>query len=469
MTTSRAGRRLSPVHRIGRPGRATRFLLAALALSAGTYVLEPILRPPPALPAPKAVQIPGDTAPLDAGSGPTTPVAGGDRLPLDQRIAFWTARAQRRPDDFLSLVQLALVHAEHARLVADLGEFEQAMGLIGRSIAIVPAYPPTIRARASIRYAIHDFAGAQADARTVLAAMPTDPSALAVLGDAAVELGRPQDAQVAYDRLAVLAPGPWLDVRRARLAYATRDPARAATLADGAWSVAAADPDTEPTDAGFYAFAAGEFDRLAGRPAAARQAYEAALAIRPGDLGALVGLARIDAFDGRMAEALAELRRAAAIAPQPDTMAILGDLEAQTGDAAGAAREAKTLRAIEQLGRIEGIVYDRVLLRFELDHGAASDALLAEARTSAAARPDPIGYDLVAWSLHRLGRDSEASREIARALASEPDDARLLFHAGAIAFALGDPAAGAMFRRALDLGPALDPIERAEASRLLGG
>jgi hypothetical protein len=59
------------------------------------------------------------------------------------------------------------------------------------------------------------------------------------------------------------------------------------------------------------------------------------------------------------------------------------------------------------------------------------------------------------------------SRSPRRALGA--DDARLRFHAGAIALARGDIEAGRLsLRSALDLGPALDPIERIESERLLG-
>ena len=47
-------------------------------------------------------------------------------------------------------------------------------------------------------------------------------------------------------------------------------------------------------------------------------------------------------------------------------------------------------------------------------------------------------------------------------------DARTLFHAGAIAVARGDTiAASGWLQRAVDLGPALDPIERTEAMTIL--
>ncbi len=177
-------------------------------------------------------------------------------------------------------------------------------------------------------------------------------------------------------------------------------------------------------------------------------------------------LGRIDAFDGRTNAAIAGLEAAAAIVPQPETLALLGDLQSMNGDA-GATGTFKTVRFIAQLGSIQGQVYDRQLLRFELDHGGASTAILDAARASLEARPDSTGHDLVAWALYRLGRLDEAAAEIKAARAYGADDARVRFHDGAIALARGDTTSGrALLAAAIADGPALDPIERAGAIEL---
>ena len=234
-------------------------------------------------------------------------------------------------------------------------------------------------------------------------------------------------------------------------------------------ALAAVSADDENTDVGFYAYAVGEYARLTGDATSARTAYEQAIAIRATDLGSIVGLARIDAFEGRTADAIAGLRRAADIAPQPETLGLLGDLLAASGDAKGSETQYATVRFVEQLGEIGSTVFDRVLLRFDADHGGATDDVLAKARASLATRPDTTGHDAVAWTLYRLGRYDEAAREIDSAAADGAADARLTFHTGAIELAHGDTVAGrAALTKALALGPALDPNERAEAQRLLG-
>jgi tetratricopeptide (TPR) repeat protein len=390
-----------------------------------------------------------------------------DRLPLDDRLAFWTDRVAAQPNDFLSLTQLAQAHVESARLTADLAGYQRAAELIDAALAVVPAYPPTIRARGAVRYAMHDFRGALADGLTVLTVSPDDVAAIALTGDAALELGDLTTAEDVYDRLEATSPGPWLDVRLARLASARGDHAGALALARKASGGAAS---ADSAEAGFYAYAVGEYARLAGDAEAARVGYEEALRARPTDLGALVGLARVDAFEGRTNEAIAGLRRASTIVPQPETLALLGDVLGMRGDRAEANDQFDTVRLIGQLGDLQGSVYDRVIMRFELDHGGATTKVLDAARASLAARPDWTGHDTLAWALYRLGRFEEAAAEIAAARGLGADDARLRFHEGAILVARGAVAEGErLLSAALDLGPALDPAERAEAQGLLAG
>lgn len=451
-----------------RPGRGVGVLLAAIVIAAGTYLTAVLGSGGPSTPATTPVPVlpvPGDIAPLAAGGDQAAGPTADGRLPIADRLAFWTGRVQANPGDFLSFVQLALVEAEGARLTVDLDGYQRALVHIDRSLAIVPAYPPTIRARGSIRFALHDFRGALADAEQVLAVAPTDAAALALHGDALVELGRPGDAVADYDRLAVSSPGPWLDVRQARLASVNGEASRAVSLARKALAGASTG---DPAEIGFYAYALGEYARLAGDAATARSGFETALDARPTDVGALIGLARIDAFEGRLDAAISGLRRATAIVPQPEALALLGDLEVAQGDAGAADATFRTVRFIGDLGAVEGAVYDRQVIRFDLDHGAATPASLEAAVTSLAAQPDSAGHDLLAWALYRLGRVDDAALEIGAARAMGANDARLRFHDGAIALALGDAGRGReLLQSALDDGPALDPTERAEAVRLM--
>ena len=81
--------------------------------------------------------------------------------------------------------------------------------------------------------------------------------------------------------------------------------------------------------------------------------------------------------------------------PSPRRSPLLGDLQAASGASAEADRQFETVRFVKRLGEVQSTVFDRPLIRFELDHGGASEAVLAEARASLAARPDASGHDAV--------------------------------------------------------------------------
>ena len=449
-------------HGLRRP-RAIGILVAAVLLAGGTYLTTALLRPTNSAPPPAA------RSEALGAPGAANADAPGSVEQLGRSIKVWAANLAAEPRDFLSATTLAALYHERGRLTGDLTDQQRALEAAQTAVRIAPTEPAAHGLEAAIRYTIHDFSGALADADALYRSDATQLGALATRADAELELGRLADARTDYAVLASQAHGPALDVRLARLASVTGGTMEALRLARSARDAAVAQAAAgETPDVGFYQFAAGEYARLAGDATAARQGYAAALALRATDLGALVGLARIDAFEGNTTAAIAGLQQAAAIAPQPETLALLGDLQAASGDRTAAARQFETVRFIERLGEIASTVFDRSLVRFELDHGGASEAVLAKARESLAGRPDGAGHDTVAWALYRLGRFDAAAVEIAAAAADGAADARLLFHRGAIALARGDTAGGrAGLAAALALGPALDPNERSEAEGLL--
>jgi Flp pilus assembly protein TadD len=448
---------------LARP-RAVGILAAALLIAGASYGLAALR--PPAQVAPAAIDVPQEPAmvALPGAAAGEPEIASLEQI--DDSIRAWTINLAANPKDFISATNLALLYHGRGRLSGDLGDQARALEAARTATAIAPTETAARSLEASILYTLHDFAGSLAVADALYRANAADLGALATRADSELELGLSTAAQADYDILAVAAPGPAVDVRRARLAYLTGNPARALALALSARDTQAEDPDA---DLGFYQYAVGEYARLSGDAALARTAYAAALAIRPTDMGALVGLARVDAFEGRTDAAIAGLTAAAGIVPQPETLTLLGDLESLRGDTAAADAQYATVRAIRQLSQLDGTVYDRQLLLFELDHGGATAEVLAAAQAGLATPTDAAGHDLVAWAAYRLGQTDLAGREIELALGGGVVDARILEHAGAIAILGGDRTRGeALLQQALALGPALDPLATAEAHRLLG-
>jgi tetratricopeptide (TPR) repeat protein len=461
MTTPSISSNRRPPIRAPRP---LAIVFASVLIVVATYAWSALRYAPPGEARPvtpsNPIAIPGRQAPIDIGA-----TTIGTLRQIDHSIEAWSKNLAANPKDFLAATNLSLLYHGRGRLTYDLADHERALAAARTALAIEPTYAPARASEATILFTLHDFRGAYVAADALVRDDPSQSGALATRFDAELELGRLDDARTDLRRLGPIG-GPAILIRQARLDSATGDTAGALDTARRARDAAI---DDDEQDIGFYAYAVGEYGRLAGDAATARTGFVAAIDARSSDIAALVGLARIDAFEGNVDAAIDGLRRATAIAPQPEALCLLGDLEAMANDP-DATKAYETVRFIERLGDIQSKTFDRQLLRFELDHAGASDDVLARAKTSLEGRPGWTGHDTVAWALYRLGRFDEAAAEIAAARALGADDARLRFHEGAIELGRGDALKGkASLESALDLGPALDPIERAEATRLLGG
>lgn len=453
--------------------RSVAILTAALAITvAGTssswnwQVFGPTAAQPAGNPAASAATVPTDVTVTIPGAGVVLP-APGSVAQLDHNIAAWSRNLTANPQDFISATNLAILYHARARLTADLADHERALEAARVAIAIAPDQGAARALEAAILYSLHDFDGAFAAADRLVTEDPSQYGALATRADASLELGHLDAARADLATLVSKAPSPAVDVRRARLAEVTGDLNGAVALAMAARDAVAADGG----DTGFYEYALAEYQRNAGLTAAAGTGYATAVQLRASDLGALLGLARIQAFNGDLDGAIATLGSATAIAPTPEAEALLGDLltsRGAPGDAAAARAAYGTVRLTRTLSALAGSVYDRTLIRFELDHGGATPAIVDQARSALVDRTDFGAHDLLAWALYRTGASNEAWTEITAAMSTGAADARTLFHAGAIAAARGDTVtASGWLQRAVDLGPALDPIERTEAMTIL--
>lgn len=438
-------------------------LAASVTLVAAMQVAAQ-LRPvaPPAPPA-GAPAVEGPIAPPQAPIGNVP----GSLAQIDHSIAAWTANLGANARDFLAARHLGLLYEARARVSGDVSDYVRADEAATRSLSIESRQLDVQALHARIRLATHDFSGALAEASTIDRSAPDQPAVLAIIGDASLELGDVDAAAAIYGRIDALAPGPAVTARLARVAFLRGDAQRAVALAASAHAAAAADQVDGPS-LSWYAYVAGTFSLSGGDPEGAARWFDRALTAWPESYLALAGAARAAAALGDVDAAIAGYRAAIAIAPQPDSLAALGDLLALGGDDAAAEEQYATVLAIARIQGDGGLVYNRQLALFLVDH----DRDVAEALTLAEAeldeRKDAYGYDAYAWALLANGRAAEADAALATALATGTRDARLLFHAGEIALALGDSTgARALLEESLAIRGALDPLSAARAAESL--
>jgi tetratricopeptide (TPR) repeat protein len=340
------------------------------------------------------------------------------------------------------------------------------------AVSLAPQDPEPQALLAGVRFTTHDFLGAFELADRIYAA-DRSLSALAVRGDAELELGRYGEAAADYRVLAAARPGDSSTlIRLSRLAFLHGDGEEAARLAAHA-ERAAAREGLFGASLSWYAAHRGRLSLEAGNYEEAARHYRRAVDAAPDYHVAISGLAGVRAAQGRFDDAIRLYERAVALVPEPASLAALGDLYAAVGDERAAADRYATVEAIATLQAVNRRLYDRQLALFRADHGGDLDGALEIARQGLVTRRDIYGYDVLAWVLFRLGRLDEARQASDSALAMGTPDARLWFHAGMISAGLGDDdRARTELTRALDLHPAFDPLlapRAAETLAELGG
>ncbi|HEX3427527.1 MAG TPA: tetratricopeptide repeat protein [Candidatus Limnocylindrales bacterium] len=466
MTTFRRSRSL-PVRGLGLLG-LTLIVVAASQVIAAARAGSQATPPVPA----QAATVEGPVvADLDVGGGTATGTPD-DTTRINANISFWSRKLVAHPTDFVAAEQLGESQIELARATGDLGAYVAAGQSLDTAIGLYADMPAALAFKGVVLVSLHRFDEARRLAETVLAEHPDDPTALATLGDASLELGSLDAATRAYDRLAKTAPSAAASVRLGHLAFIRGDTATA--LAHARAAVAqAAEEEAAGERAGFYSYQLADTLIATGNRQEAEHAYRDAIAHDPHSFLAHAGLGRALAADGRLDDAIKELSAAIAIVPQPDSLARRADLYTirnASGDAARAEKDRRTVLAIAQLATAAGNVYDRTLSLYLANHGLETARAVELATKELEIRKDVYGYDAIAWALLADGRATDANRAIQTALAVGTKDAKILYHAGMIALAIGDNAqAKAQLSAALALDPSFDALQAKRAADALAG
>jgi tetratricopeptide (TPR) repeat protein len=379
--------------------------------------------------------------PAAASAGIDDPVADPGEKTTDQLIAFWGGRFERDPHDFLSLNFLGQAFMRKGRETGDASAYVKAEAAFRKSLELDPDYEVTQADLSASLFVKHDFQGALDIASRVYASDPEALQVLATIGDAQLELGHYADAEAAYQKLVGYNLGAAVDVRFARLIWLQGRPQEAL----GRMQQAADEAQSSGLSgeaAAWYQFELGEFYFNTGHPKEAAQANTAALAAYDHYYLALAGLGKALAAQGRYAEAIDHYQQAAAIIPQPDILAALGDLYTLTGQPEEARRQYATVEFIGRLAGINQVIYNRQLALYYANHDLKVDQALELTTRELAVRRDVYGYDAQAWALYKNRRYAEARQAIDQAMAFGTRDALLWYHAGMINMALGDCDAG---------------------------
>ncbi len=408
-----------------------------------------------------AVALPAPPTP-----GPEAGAATTDTTELDRLIGVFEDRIQEREDatDMAFLGRLLLIRA---RRVDNLADYARARDVLEDAVTVAPRYLEALGLLASGRNAMHDFAGAIEVASRVVDEDPANLDALAVLGDALLEVGDVDGARRVYEELDGALPGvPPVMARLSRLAWVAGDAARAVALAAAAEEAAAGGGATG-ADLAWYRVYRGALAFDQGRLDVAATRFEEALEADPAFGIAAEGLAAVAAAEGDHADALDRYVAATGGVQHPDVLAAMGDLHLLLGDDAAAE---ELFAEVERLAAGYGVPgpYSRFLALFLADHDRSAAEALRLTTAELEVRRDVHGWDAHAWALYRNGRFEEAREASDAALALGTPEAEFWYHAGLISAAMGDTErAVEELRTALELNPTFDLIHGPEASRVL--
>ncbi|MGN6393032.1 MAG: tetratricopeptide repeat protein [Gemmatimonadales bacterium] len=311
----------------------------------------------------------------------------------------------------------------------------------------------------------HRFAEAHDAAEELLVSDSTSVAARGLVAEAAMELGRYDEAGRLFGMLATYQADLGTAPRLARWSELRGHPEEARRLLRQALDVATHRHGLPREQLAWFHLRLGDLALRTGHLRDARHELAAGLAIAPDDYRLLGTVARLDAAQHDWRGAVRQGELAVSRALDPATLGVLSDAWAALGDTAKAGEydHALAVSVLRQPGP-----YHRAWSLFLLDHGREIPRVLENVTGELAFRHDIYGDDLLAWALHRAGRDAEARPAMARALALGTRDAMLYYHAGMIDRAVGDSSgARAALRTALAINPWWHPTQPAEARAVL--
>jgi len=298
----------------------------------------------------------------------------------------------------------------------------------------------------------HEFAEALKLAKALNQKSPDDVLIYGFLVDANVELGNYGDAEKAAQWMLDLRPGnvPGL-TRAAYLRELFGDLDGAADLMRAAYQQLQA---TEVEDRAWMLTQLAHLRLVAGGVDDAEKLLGEALELFPSYHYALGNLAKVYSAKGQEAKATELLRQRYELAAHPENAYAL----AESLERAGRMRDAKRMYLeFENKARQELKLADnsnRELVFYYAGHARKPEEALRIAQLEIARRHDVYTLDAYAWALYVNGRYAEAQKQIETALAVGVRDAKLLYHAGAIALKLKHAAKARQYwRQSLELNP----------------
>jgi tetratricopeptide (TPR) repeat protein len=399
-----------------------------------------------------------------AGSNPRPRLSETQIRSLD--IAFYAKRIERDSLSARDFTQLAALYLQRARETADNQDLVRAEEMARHSLRLrTSRNGAAFGVLASSLLAQHRFAEALEAAEALVEYDSSSISARGLLGETQLELGRYDDARRSLGALASYRRDLSVAPRLARWEELQGHPEAARQLLREARDDAARQHGMPREQLAWFHLRLGDLALRNGHAGEAERELHDGLKISPRDYRLLGTMARLEAAQHRWDSAIRYGEEAIGQALDPATLGLIGDAYAALGDST---KSREYSHAMETAVLHQPGAFHRAWSLYLLDHGRDVPAVLAKVRAELETRRDIYGYDLLAWALHRSGRDAEARAAMMRALTLGTRDAMLFYHAGMIEHALGNEGSARQdLAQALTINPIWHPTQRDEARALL--
>lgn len=391
-------------------------------------------------------------------------VAGESSSPAQRAIAGAEQAIAKEPGKHGHHDALALALARRARETADTDFYAQAERAIAKSLELNPNGFEALKVRCWVLLGRHEFAQALELAKQLQKRAADDVMVYGFLTDAHVELGNYKEAEEAAQWMLNLGRSgiPGL-TRAAYLREQFGDLDGALDLMNVAFD--RTDPN-ETEDRAWLLVQIGHLLSVSGKLDIAGKAYEQALQLMPDYHYALAGLGKLRMVQGDHGEAIRLMKLRYEKAAHPENLFDVG-VALHAGGQKAEARQ--TFEKFEKSAVAEAAGWDnanRELMAWYADYAGNPGAAVKIGEAEIKRRRDVGTLDAYAWALHRMGKHEQAARHMEAALAVGTVDPKILYHAGAIAFANKDHTkAEQLLRRSLEINSRSEAAK--DAKRLL--
>lgn len=401
-------------------------------------------------------------ADLMGTSNRTAPfVAPGPNL-TDQQIASYQGRLRADPNNAVGQATLGLLYLQKAREVGDPTFYNKAEAVFNKALQLDPKNTSALGGLGSLSLSRHEFARGLDYGQKAFAITPTSYQ-LGVIGDAQTQLGRYEDATNTVQKMVNLRPdlSSYSRVSYIRELYGDYDGAIQAMQQ----AVDAGAPGTEGRawvtyQLGYLYFNKGDFDT-------AEKIFNEALVYYPNYFYAQAGLGLIKAASGDINKGIEILKNVTQRMPLPEFLINLGDLYTLNNQTREAGQQYKLVEGIMQIYRDNGVITDMEMALFQADHDNNLSDALTQAKEAVANRGIYKAYDVLAWALYKTGDLQGAAEASKQALKLGTQDRLAFFHAGMIAFKLGQKDEARSYLQKALVNPGFSFLYAAEARTTL--